>query len=263
MVLLVSVLGSFVLAYALSLTIGGIYVPFVMPLVVGFLLGAIGGFIARRFELIPRRPVILAALLGAAIAYLGYHMLAYLRTMDVLAAQWGLGAADAALAAIESEGFGSGFFGYLSFVSVGTATHYHPLGLLGRGEPSLTANVIVMVVELGLTMVSATFALLWRTRAAAAPKFYVPIDDAAFQTFRTALQRLDWAGAGAALATSRGEPRHAVTLEEASGATRIEAFALDVHGVMREREEQRMVGEAQAKLLSDGYLAALTPGGRP
>ena len=62
------------------------------------------------------------------------------------------------------------------------------------------------------------------------------------------------------MASSKGDAQHAVIIEEASGASRIEAYVLDASGVMRERLERRMVGEVQAKQLSDGYLAALTRG---
>lgn len=263
MVLLVSVLGAFVIAYALSLTIGGLYVPFVMPLVVGFLLGAIAAFISKRFDVVQRRPVILAAILGAIIAYVGYHVLAYLRTMDTLAAQWGVGTADAALALIEEQNGKSGFLAYFAFVSEGQAARLSPLGLLGRGDPGLTVSIIVSIVELALTIGATTVAMLWRTRATAPPKFYAPIDPDAFAAFKTALARLDWGDAGAALATTRGHASHAVIIEESSGATSIEAYVLDARGVMRERVERRMVGEAQAKQLNDGYTTALTRGARP
>jgi len=180
--------------------------------------------------------------------------------MDMLALQWSLPSPDDALAVIEKETGRDGFLAYLAFVSEGVAAHYSPLGILGRGEPGLTVTIIVSVVELGLTMLAATVAMLWRTRAVSPPKFYVPIDDAAFDGFRRALQRLDWAGAGAALAESSGPVRHAVIIEESSGAARIEAFAVDAGGTLRASEERRMVGEVQAKQLSDGYLAAKTRG---
>jgi len=186
-VLLCSVFGGMALAYALSLTIGGIYVPVLMPIVVGLLLGTIGSFVARRFKLLERRPVVLAAILGATIAYVGYHLLAYLRVLTLLAVQWapelGLGpGADppaAALAAIEHATGESGWIAYLTFVSHGSGVVYSPLGLFGRTSPGLGTSIVVMALELGLAIATAVYAMIWRTRARTRHKELARVGDGA------------------------------------------------------------------------------------
>jgi len=263
-VLLVTVFGSFALAYALSLTIGGIYVPFLMPVVTGLLLGTIGSFVARRFALLERRPVVLAAILGALIAYLGYHLLAYLRVLDMLAAQWaselllspGVDPPSAALALVEQATGHEGVFAYLAFTSQGQAAVYSPLGLFARSAPSLTTVVIVMVVELGLTITTAIYAMLWRTHARKHEGPLALVDDAALAAFREALARADWFHAGSALASSAGEPRHAVVLDVSGGAARLAIHTLDAGGRPRDLEEQRTIGEAQARLVAQGHGSA-------
>lgn len=268
LVLLCSVFGGFALAYALSLTIGGIYVPILMPVVMGLLLGTIGSFVARRFTLLERRPVVLSAILGALIAYLGYHALAYLRVLGLLAIQWApeLGLADgaepaaAALATIEEATGGSGYFAYLDFVSRGSGSVYSPLGLLGRSEPGLTTSIIVMIVELLLVVGTAVYAMLWRTGAKARQVVLAQIDDQALERLRAALGAGDWAGAGQALAAPGAQPRYAVTLAEAGGAVRLAIMILDMYGRPRELAEQRMLGEVQAERLRAAYVAAATGG---
>ncbi|MCC6624466.1 MAG: hypothetical protein IT385_24670 [Deltaproteobacteria bacterium] len=270
-VLLCSVFGGFALAYALSLTIGGIYVPVLMPIVVGLLLGTIGSFVARRFRLLERRPVVLSAILGALIAYLGYHALAYLRVLQLLAAQWapdlalgpGSDPPALALAAIEQATGESGWIAYLTFVSEGSGVVYSPLGLFGRTAPGVGTSIVVMLLELGLAVATAVYAMLWRTRAEARQAVLAKVDDAALAAFREALGRADWDGAGRALAASGGDVRHAITLESAGGAQRLVVSAIDHMGRARALEEQRILGELQAKRLGEAYSRArLDAGGQ-
>lgn len=259
LVLMASVFGGFALAYALSFTLGGIYVPFAMPVVVGFLLGAIGGVVGRRFDGLDRRAMILAGVLGAAIAYVGYHALAYLRVIDVCAAQWaahlppGVPAADATLALIEESTGREGFAAYLAFVSEGSGAALSPLGMLGRSEPGLGVTIAAAIGELLLAMVSAAYAMVWRTRAAAPASFTVAIDDRALSSLRDALVRLDWAAAGRALAMPGDEPRHVVTLTESGGVARLEVRARGLDGRGKELEDQRTIGETQAHVLQLAY----------
>ncbi|MFO0750382.1 MAG: hypothetical protein U1F43_32635 [Myxococcota bacterium] len=271
MVLLVTVLGSFALAYALSLTLGGIYVPFAMPLVLGFLIGAIGGFIGRRFELTLRRPVILAALLGATIAYVGYHVLAYMRVVDICAAQWAahlpsdVPKPDAALALIEEATGRTGFMAYLAFVSEGSGAALSPIGLLGRTQPGLGVTIAVSAVELVLANVAAVYAMLWRTRATAPPKLQASLDEAGLRELRTALGRLDWGGAGRVVGASMPSASDAaftVRLALTGGVARLEVFALGPDGRARELVEQRTIGEAQAVLLQEAYHRARLDAGK-
>lgn len=260
-VLLCSVFGGFALAYALSLTIGGIYVPVLMPIVVGLLLGTIGSFVARRFRLLERRPVVLSAILGATIAYVGYQALAYLRVLQLLAVQWAphlsLGPESdppaLALALIEQATGESGWLAYLTFVSDGSGVVYSPLGLFGRTAPGVVTSIVVMVLELGLAAATAVVAMIWRTRATTRQAVLARIDDAALAAFRDALARADWEGAGRALARSSEDARHAVSIESAGGAQRLVVSAIDALGKTRELEEQRILGEVQARMVGEAY----------
>lgn len=249
------------------------YVTFLMPVLVGFLLSAVGAIGPRRFGFGNPKALVLFMVGGSLVAWAGHHVFAYLRMVDFLASQADVAgsAADptaAALAWIAESTGESGFWGYLSFVSKGPAAAYSPVGLLGKTELGAWGTAIVAIVELVLMAGTASWTILFRTRALreeleARPLAYVE-GDALAAAMRLVEERR-FEAAGAALAGAEGEPSHVLMLRDGDVTTELSVFALDASGRPGARVAVKLVSrEAGAELrrgFSAGGRARTQPGG--
>lgn len=250
------------------------YVTFLMPVLVGFLLSAVGAIGPRRFGFGNPKALVLFMVGGSLVAWAGHHVFAYLRVVDGLNAQLALALSrpDDGFAELEqlvrtiNEG---GFGAYLEFVSSGPAGEtYSPVGLLGKAELGAWGTAIVAIVELVLMAGTASWTILFRTRALreeleARPLAYVE-GDALAAAMRLVEERR-FEAAGAALAGAEGEPSHVLMLRDGDVTTELSVFALDASGRPGARVAVKLVSrEAGAELrrgFSAGGRARTQPGG--
>jgi hypothetical protein len=240
------------------------YVTFLMPVLAGFLLSAVGAIGPRRFGFSNPRALVMFMVVGSLIAWAGHHVFAYLRMVDFLASQADVGAnaADptaAALAWIAESTGETGFWGYLSFVSTGPAAAYSPVGLLGKSELGAWGTAIVAIVELVLMAGTASWTILFRTRGMrdeleARPLAYV--DSGALAAAMKLVDERRFEAAGTALAAIDGEPSHVLMLRDGEVTTEISVHALDASGRPGARAAMKLVSREAGAELRRGFAAA-------
>lgn len=238
--ILATFLAAIAFAFALSRLVGGTYVTFAMPLIVGTLIAALGSYGPRRFSFAEPRPLVLMMVLGALVCWLGQHLFAYLRVADLVAAQLGVSGPDAAaagLAEMERATGESGFFAYLGFVSSGPGATLSPIGYLGRLELGAVGTALVALAELGLMALAGSLSLLYRTRALRRPPggpvaFF---DDAAARAALGALQARRFDELAAIARTSTAPPSHALVLTEGDATAEAALYELDRSGQPAQR----------------------------
>lgn len=243
------------------------YVTFLMPVLVGFLLSAVGAIGPRRFGFGNAKVLVLFMVGGSLVAWAGHHVFAYLRMIDFLASQADVAgsAADpsaAALAWIAESTGESGFWGYLSFVSTGPAAAYSPVGLLGKMELGAWGTAIVAIVELVLMAGSASWTILFRTRALREELEARPLAFIDGGTLAAAMKLVDerrFEAAGAALAGGDGEPSHVFMLRDGDVTTEISVYGLDASGRPGARVAVKLISREAGTELRRGFAA----GGRP
>jgi hypothetical protein len=200
-------------------------------------------------------------LLGALVCWGGQHLLAFLRVVDVVAAEAGFVGADAAeraLASIERVTSESGVWAYLTFVSSGSTAALSPIGLLGRLELGALGTILVAVGELGLLGVSAAYSLLYRTRAIRQPPdgpvawFDEPSSDDAI----TALQTRRFDELGEIALRSRGRPVHTLVIEEGAVTAELTLCAVDAFTRPTDRILTKSMPLADARALREQLLLA-------
>lgn len=159
-------------------SVGGLYVTFLMPLLLGSLIGGAAAFPARRVGFGEGRPLVAAVVLGAIVAFIGQHLFAFLNFMELLATQNANdvlvnSVADpiaAALMHIERATGEQGYFAYLAFTAKMPFAQASPVGLLGRFELGVGGTLAVAGVEFVLLAGTAVASVLWRTRSLRSPK---------------------------------------------------------------------------------------------
>lgn len=171
LMLLLAVLGGLLLAAVLRGFQNVLYLPIVMPLFAGWVLGTAIARVRVRFVVPARGPAIAAALLGAAVAYGAYHLMVYAHVMDFLVAELATFedrlASDPALEVqrwLELETGETGFSAYLAFVGRPENAAASPLGALSRLGLSAGAAAIAVAIEAGLVVTAAVGLALLRSR---------------------------------------------------------------------------------------------------
>lgn len=154
LMLLAGVVSGLILAFVISGFHMGLYVPLLMPAIIAWGVGSAVAFARTRSRVADPLPAIAAALLGALIAYGGYHVIVYGRVLSFLAANMtslvdrAAGDPRAAVQQFFEETTGkSGLWAYLQFVSEGRGAKLSPLGLLGAAQLGTAATVIGIAVE--------------------------------------------------------------------------------------------------------------------
>ena len=229
LMLLAGVFVAMAMAFLMSRTVGGVYVTFVMPALVGWVIGGAMGWVAGRFGVRDRLPIVMTAVLAGLVAYGGYQALAYTQVLDFLA-QNSLTMVERAaadpqaqvLAKLEQLTHEQGVVAYLAFVSSATGADLSPLGLLGRSGLGLGATFALMLLEAAILIATALLSALRRVgpapaTATAAPRRHAllaRLDDAAIVALMAEIEAGNFEGAAAVLAARPvGPATHAILLE--------------------------------------------------
>ena len=141
-----------------------VWVPVLMPVAIGWCVGSSLAMVQRRFNVRAQLPPIITAILGAVIAYFGYHVLVYDRILDFIAGNLP-SVMEAALTDprllvedwLEERTGRTGLLAYLTFVSDGAGAGVSPLGVLGRSEPGLALTCISIAIDGLAAVASALF----------------------------------------------------------------------------------------------------------
>ena len=141
-----------------------VWVPVLMPIVIGWCVGSPLGFLQRRFNVRGQLQPLITAVLGATIAYVGYHVLVYDRILEFIAGNLPT-AMEAALTDprllvqdwLEERTGQTGLLAYLTFVSDGAGAAISPLGALGRTEPGLALTCLSILVDGAAAVGAAIF----------------------------------------------------------------------------------------------------------
>jgi hypothetical protein len=153
-----------------------VWVPLLSPLIIGWAVGSSVAFIQRRFQVRAALPAMVTAVLGATIAYGGYHVLVYDRILSFIAENLP-SVLEAAIADprmqvdawLEERTGHTGVLAYLSFVSDGTGAGVSPLGLLGRAEPGMAVTTLALAFDGLVAVGSALLFVRMRGLSAVAP----------------------------------------------------------------------------------------------
>jgi hypothetical protein len=239
MALMATMFAAIAFAWVLSRMVGGVYITFLTPMVAGMLIAALASIGPRRFGFGDRRALTFMMIGGATVAWVGQHLLAYLRVVDLVAARGSGGGAEAGLALIEHATGGTGFMAYLDYVS-GLGAELSPVGYLGRliGSWGLgTAGTIgVAVVELGLMIMTARWSMLYRTRGVRveAPGPLGWLAPGGLDAFRKALAERRWSDAAGLLwgqyEHAGVRASHVVEVREGEVTAHVEVFETDPFG---------------------------------
>lgn len=272
LMLLAGVAAAIACAFLLRMTYRGTYITFVMPAFAGWLVGAAVGSVGRRFAPTERTPAILAAVLGALIAFVGYQVLAYLDAVQFLVAKLAtpvdhLAAhpMDAVLAMLERETGRDGYFAYLGFVASEHGAALSPLGLLAKGGLGFGVTVALIVGEGALCVGASVLSTRRRlpSRAVDADSrrevIIARTDEAGLIALMRRVDAGAWEEAGRGLAARPEAATHAVLFdyEVVGGAP----YALRIHPVGADESlgaavAERRVPAPRARALWDALRAA-------
>lgn len=270
LMLLGAVFTAMAMAFVMSRTVGGMYVTFLMPALVGWIIGGAMGWIAHRFGVRDRVPIVMTAVLAGLLAYFGYHALAYVQALDFLAENMltmvERAAADPqaqVLAYLERMTGEQGIVAYLSFVSNAHGAQLSPLGLLGRSGLGVGATFALMLLEAALVVGAALFSALRRIGPApavtpAAPRRHAllaRLDDAGVVALMERIEERDFDGAAEVLAAPPGETAtHAVLLEHGTDdATpwKVAIRAIEAEGALGAMRAERQVSSLEGQAMWD------------
>jgi len=262
-------LGTFIAAmfFAYLLPRLAFYVTFLMPVLVGFLLSAIGAIGPRRFGFGNAKALVGLMIAGSLVCWIGHHMFAYLRLVDHLALQWaaaGTGAGDpvvAAIAGLEEQTGESGFWAYLTFVSQAGGAQISPIGLLGKVELGAMGTVFVAVVELALMTAVASWSIVFRTRHlrgdGGEPMPLGLVDQAGLADVIRLVDDRRFEEAGKVLASPVGKPTHVIMLRDGEVTTEAQVYTLDADGRPDEKVATKLLSKEGGQLLRQGFGAAM------
>jgi hypothetical protein len=141
-----------------------VWVPLLMPIVIGWSVGSSLGIVQRRFNVRSQLAPLITAIIGACIAYFGYHVLVYDRILDFISGNLP-SVMEAALTDprllvedwLEERTGRTGLFAYLAFISEGAGAGVSPLGVLGRSEPGLALTCLSIGIDGVMAVVSSLF----------------------------------------------------------------------------------------------------------
>lgn len=245
-------------------SVGGLYITFLMPLLIGSLIGWATAFPARKMNFGHTRPLVAAALLGALVCFVGQQVFAFLNFAELLATQNAEGILannlgdpiDAALIHIENATGETGYFAYLAFTAKMPAALASPVGLIGRLELGVGGTIAVGVIEFVLLGAAAAASTLWRTRDLREPAVPAALcDDAQLLALAKALESNDATEAAAILGRTPTAPSHAIFwLPQDAG---IAVWALDSHARPARRRSTRQVAAATTRAIRDQLETSL------
>ncbi len=263
--LLGTFVGAIAFAFVMSRLVGGMYVTFVMPLFVGMLLAAFAAMGPKRFRFGDRKALIAMMIAGALVCWIGHHLLAYLRVIDITAGAVGAATAEeaaAALRTIENHTRQEGVLAYLSYVSSGPGAVYSPIGMAGRLEPGVVGTLLIMVTELALMAGTASWSLLYRTRhlrrEAPGPIAWFDAQAAVAAGEKLLERRFDEL---ATIVASSPGTSHVLIIELGESAAEVAIFECDAAGQPTTRKTTRLLPFGAAEYLRNAVARAARPGG--
>jgi len=243
------------------------YVTFLMPVLVGFLLSALGAIGPRRFGFGNAKALVGLMIAGSVICWIGHHVFAYLRLIDHLALQWAAAATNvgdpvmAAVAALEEQTGESGFWAYLTFVSQGGGAQISPIGILGKMELGAPGTVIVAVVELVLMTTVASWSIVFRTRHlrgdGGEPMPLGLVDQQSLADVIRLVEDKRFEEAGHALASPTSRPTHVIMLRDGEVTTEAQVYTLDADGRPDEKVATKLLPKEGGQRLRHGFGAAM------
>ncbi|MCB9729094.1 MAG: hypothetical protein H6744_06795 [Deltaproteobacteria bacterium] len=256
-------LAAMAAAVLLAVAISGFYVPLLMPAIIGWGVGSAVAFVRVRTRVYDPLPAIAAAVLGATVAYAGYHLLCYVRLVGYLAEHLttlvdrAAGDPRAAIQQYFEESTGrSGLWAYLQWVSEGRGAGRSPLGFFGALEPGLAGTLAAIAVEsvvalgtaLGFVVVRSGPLRLRGQYAGASPEgprvreIIARTDHATLAAAMNALDAGDFEAAGRVLRNPTVEDTFAVAM--VFNPYTAEAYTMEIHeltpaglGTLRARRE--------------------------
>lgn len=162
--------------WMLAQLIGGMYITFLMPILVGILMGGAASVPAKLFGLRDTAPLITAVVMGALICFAGEHLFAFVRFAETFAREnpdlvkpdHTSDPVAAAVTYLERATGEEGVWAYLRFVS-DTQPTWSPIGMLGRGGIGVGGTIAVAIGELVVLIATAIASVLLRTRALRRP----------------------------------------------------------------------------------------------
>ena len=209
---------------------GLVYVPVVMPAFMGWAIGLTIAQLRIKFEVGPRVPVMVAALMGALIAYGAYHLLVHVRVMDFMVANLTTFADRVAsnpyveVQAMFEAGTGErGFLAYLAFTGRPENARLFSMGLLAHLSPGAMGALAAVGLEAVVASVVAVRVALLRsaevdvsqTPGTDGPRVREVIartDDATLAAAMEAMDRGDFSEAGRTLRRPTTEETFALAL---------------------------------------------------
>ncbi len=162
--------------WMLAQLIGGMYITFLMPMLVGILMGGAAAVPARLFGLRDKAPLITAVVMGALICFAGEQLFAFVRFAETFARENPECVTSellndplaAAMTCVEQRTGEEGLGAYLRFVAVDQPA-WSPIGMLGRSGIGVAGTVVVAIGELAVLIATAIASVLLRTRALRRP----------------------------------------------------------------------------------------------
>lgn len=266
--LLGAFLAAMAFAFVLSRLVGGIYITFALPIFVGVLIASLASYGPKRFGFGDKRPLVWIMVLATLTCWLGQHLLAYLRVIDIVAAESGLSgplAAESALGIIEDATSEQGFWAYLSYVSAEPTSLLSPVGYLGRLGLGAVGTILVGVGELALMTTAGALSILYRTRALRRPPdgpvAWFDADTSAPAV--AALESRRFRELPELAARSRRRPVHTLVLEEGAVTAEIALFTVDPMGRPADRMLTKTMPIEASRVLRAELAAVLHRDGGP
>ena len=230
--LLAGTAGAAVVAVLILRLHPSLYLPFVMPAVIGWAVGtAVAAVRARRPEIGGLRAAGVAVFCALA-AYATYHLLVYVRIMELLVSE--LPSIVDRLASdptgevqrwLEESTGHQGLLAYLSFVSTGRGAEISPLGALGALEPGPWGTLAAVAIEAVESCAAAVLFVRLRTGPLGIDGGGPPVrrrprvrdvvartDQATIQAAMEALERGDHEAAGRSLSSWKVDGSFTVAL---------------------------------------------------
>jgi hypothetical protein len=261
LMLLAGVVSGLLLALVISGFHMRFYIPLLMPAIIGWGVGSAVAFVRTKSRVPDALPALAAAVLGALIAYGGYHIIVYGRLLGFLAENMtslvdrAAGDPRAAVQQFFEEKTGqTGIWAYLQFVSEGRGAKLSPLGFLGAAELGTAVTVIGVALETCIAVVGAIAFVAIRSgplrlnasaealEGSRVREIIARTDDATLTAAMHALDAGDFEAAGRVLRNPTVEDTFAVAM--VFNPYTAEAYTMEIHeltpaglGTLRARRE--------------------------
>lgn len=266
-----AVLLGLLMAWVMSRLLGRAYLTLILPIGNGWLIGTFIGLIGARYRPDARLPFIAAALLGAFVMMVGYHVWAYTSILDVIVGETQSRLDQATsnvnstiMTQLEALTGEEGLLAYLAFTLEGEATIISPIGLAARLNPPLWLALTIVVVEFVVaSAVAVISALRHAPHGPAAPPAVSEhrigsVDGDRLVDVLGALREGDCVGAADLVNRSDGPIALSLAVEDATQSACVIARRADGSVATTRR-----LTWGEARLLQEGLAEGAAPGDIP